>query len=149
MSHEENEIHTLARVRKEVENDAAEKYAKNIEKAKNLWWLIWGLVATTAAGVAWTTSLTINFNNLQKEVDSRVAKFEKIEVGIRGIESRIDSYIASNNLVVQAQKSLTDSLKSSADENRADIKEMGPKVTEMYFRLKIGVTNREMPPLNP
>ena len=146
MSDEENEIHTLARVRKEVENDAAEKYAKNIEKAKNLWWLIWGLVATTAAGVAWTTSLTINFNNLQKEVDSRETRFAKIELSIKGIESKVDSYIATTNIALANNTSLTNNLQDGIKDNKEEVKAMRDKVAEMWYMRLRGLTNRDVPP---
>ncbi len=139
MSDEENEIHTIARIRKEVANEAEEKYSRNIEKAKNIWWLIWGLITASFMGACWTTSLTMNLSTLQKEIDSETARLEKIELKVSGVEAKLDSYIASNNLVIQATRSLTDSLKSSTDESRLDIKEMRTKVDELWYMKQHGV----------
>mgnify|MGYP007100041277 CR=1 FL=1 len=158
MSQLEREAHSLAKAKKDAENEAFDNYQKTVEKAKNLWFLIWGLIFATFSGAVWKTTMQFRVNNFDKELISIYSRFErdtisisgrfdKLEAKILSLEGKLDANIRANEISTLGVTTLTNNLQKSVDDNREDIKSILPKVSEMWWMKERGITNKDAPPI--
>lgn len=140
---ETESIHAIARAKKEAEQEAFDQYQRQVEKAKNLWFLIYILLTATAVGAVWTTSMQFKVTAVEETQRERRTQLDRIE-------TKLNSYVETNNLAMQTMATLSNSLTEGLKESRAEYREMRPKVDQMWWMKERGLTNKDVGPVvNP
>lgn len=139
MSDMEEQTHAIARAKKEAEAEAHTRYQRSVEKARNLWFIIWTLIGASMAGAVWTTTMQLTVNGVRKEIEFIRSRQESII-------AKVDTYIGTNSLAMQQLSNLTASAKAACEENHQDYKALAPKVHEMWWMKERGITNKDKEP---
>lgn len=144
MPSDEEDAHVLAKAKKDAQNEAYQSYQQSVEKAKNLWMIIWFLLVATATGATWTTNMQLTVNGLQKEVDGIQKVIDERGTRIGALEQKVSTYVESNNLAMVTMNNSITTLSDSVKDNKDSLREMKPHVDKMWWMKEQRITNDKL-----
>ena len=111
-----------------TKNLTEDTIGRAIERIRFLVWACYGLGVAIVAVAVWVTVV----NTSLKVIDANTAQIRAHE-----------TYNQSNTLTIQALQSIDKILRADIDTTRSELKDLQPKVNEMWFMKEHGISNKE------